>query len=81
MPRTKTTSHGAQLSTRLGRNVRQRREALGLSQEELAAASRLDAASISRIENGHGGERGVGLGRLARLAVALKVAPEVLLSP
>ncbi len=80
MPRTKTKP-SQQLSTRLGRNVRERRKALGLSQEALAFAAQVDAASLSRIESGRVGDRGVGLGRIARLAHALKVAPEVLLSP
>lgn len=65
----------------LAQNVRKRREALGLSQEELASASRLNAPSLSRIENAQGGERGVGLGRIERLAKALRCTPAELLTP
>jgi transcriptional regulator with XRE-family HTH domain len=65
----------------LGHNVRKRREALGLAQEELARASRLTAAALSRIENAQGGSRGVGLARIERLARALRCQPGDLLTP
>lgn len=63
----------------LARNVRQLRESLGLSQEELARAARVNAADVSRIENAHEGERGIGLKKLERIAAALRRTPSDLL--
>jgi transcriptional regulator with XRE-family HTH domain len=65
----------------LARNVRERREALGMSQEELARAAQINAAALSRIENGLGCDRGVGLSRITRIAKALKVSASALLVP
>ncbi len=55
-----------------GRNVRQFREALGLSQESLAAAARLDRSYVGGIERG---ERNPSLSAIINLALALGVAP------
>jgi transcriptional regulator with XRE-family HTH domain len=65
----------------LAKNVRKAREELELSQEELAGAAALTAADVSRIENAQGGERGVGLARIERLAKALRRRPADLLTP
>lgn len=56
----------------LARKVRESREALQLSQEELARLAKLDPAAVSRIENAQAGSRGIGLARLERLAQALR---------
>lgn len=63
----------------LARNVRESREALKLSQEQLARAARVTAADVSRIENGQMGSRGIGLAKLERIAVALRRTPSDLL--
>ncbi len=59
----------------MGANVRTLREALGLSQEQLARKAKMQAPDVSRIESGQYGERGWGLMRVFRLARALKVEP------
>jgi transcriptional regulator with XRE-family HTH domain len=56
---------------RLGRAVRARRLALGLSQEDLAAESGLDRTYISGIERG---QRNVALRNTERLAQALRLS-------
>lgn len=55
-----------------GRNVRQLRETLGLSQESLAAAAGLDRSYVGGIERG---ERNPSLSAIINLALALGVAP------
>lgn len=67
-----TTKKRPPAASVLARNVRSRREALGFTQEELAARARIEAAALSRIENGLSGSRGIGLSRLERLATALR---------
>lgn len=52
----------------LGREIRQRREALGISQEELAERSGLHRNYIGGIERG---ERNVGIRAIFRLAKGL----------
>lgn len=56
--------------TALGREIRKRREALGVSQEELAERSGLHRNYIGGIERG---ERNVGIKAIFRLAAALGV--------
>jgi transcriptional regulator with XRE-family HTH domain len=56
------------LLSALGRNVRQRREASGLTQEKLAELASLDPTYISGIERG---VRNPGIKNVARLAKAL----------
>lgn len=63
----------------LGQNLRERRRALGLSQKDVAEEAGMDGADLSRLESGRGGERGVGLDRLSRLAKALSTEPAALL--
>lgn len=64
----------------LGTNVRKLREERGLSQVQLAKAARMQPSDVSRIENGLGGSRGIGLARIQRLARALKVSASQLLA-
>jgi transcriptional regulator with XRE-family HTH domain len=55
-----------------GREIRKRRIALSLTQEQLAGAARLHPTHISLIE---AGERRVRIETIARLARALKTQP------
>ena len=55
-----------------GNNIRQSREALGMTQEYLAEAAGLDRSYIGGIERG---ERNPGLTAILRLASALRIAP------
>lgn len=59
----------------VGRNVREARKALGLSQELLGEAAGLSQVSISAIERG---VTATSLDVLDRLAVALKTSPLLL---
>lgn len=61
----------------LGRNIRSRRTALHLSQEQLAARSGLHRTYIGGVERG---ERNITVENLERIANALKVAPAELLA-
>ncbi len=56
----------------LGREVRKRRKAAGLSQEDLAALSGMHVNYIGGIERG---ERNVGVKAFLRLAEGLKIPP------
>ena len=55
-----------------GENVRQRRDAMGLSQEDLAFAAKLHRTAITHIERGN---RASTLVTVEKLAKALKVQP------
>ena len=57
--------------SKLGSNIRTRREALDYSQEKLAEKSDLDQTYISGIECG---KRNPGIRNVARIAKALKVS-------
>ncbi len=59
------------ITVRLGRRVRERREALGLSQEAFAAKCGLDRTYVSGIERG---KRNVSLRNLEIVARALGVS-------
>ncbi|WP_049855395.1 helix-turn-helix domain-containing protein [Dickeya fangzhongdai] len=59
----------------LGQTIRQRRELLGLSQENLASATGIDRSHMGRIERG---ERNVTLLNLLRIADALEWSLEQL---
>ncbi|MGI8480756.1 MAG: helix-turn-helix domain-containing protein [Chthoniobacterales bacterium] len=59
-----------QTLTKFGKNVRQRREAIGLSQEALAEKADLDRTYVSGIERG---VRNPTILSAARVAAALKV--------
>ncbi len=57
------------ITGRFGRAVQRRRKQLGMTQEELAAASGLNRSFLSEIENGR---VSISLARAARLAEALQ---------
>jgi len=59
----------------LGRNVREWRKRRGMSQEELALECDMKRSYVSDIERG---TRNPSIKALARLAIALKVEPEML---
>jgi transcriptional regulator with XRE-family HTH domain len=58
-------------------NLRHRRKALGLSQEQLGARANIQMADISRYENGNRDPR---ISTVARLAVALELPVAELLA-
>ena len=64
------------LAKRLGANVRKFREALGLSQEELAERCGLHRTYVGSVERG---ERNVSLENIVLLARAVNEAPGTLL--
>lgn len=74
MGRTKTDTAIIEL---VARNVRLRRKAAGLSQEELADLADIDRTYVSQVERGL---RNVTISVLARIAMALKIGPGVLLA-
>jgi Zn-dependent peptidase ImmA (M78 family)/transcriptional regulator with XRE-family HTH domain len=61
----------------LGKRLRQARERVGLKQDDAAAALRLDATAIAKIEHG---KRGVGALEIVRLATLYKVSMSDLLA-
>jgi DNA-binding XRE family transcriptional regulator len=60
----------------LGKNLREARKRLGLTQEEVAERSGVQAGEVSRIE---GGKRDAKVSTLEKLAVAVNVPPGDLL--
>lgn len=60
----------------LGTNLREAREKLGLTQEQVAQRSGVHATEVSRIE---GGKRDPKVSTVERLAEAIKVKPGQLL--
>lgn len=72
-----TTATYVPLLHGLSRIVRQRRDQLGLSQDELAQRSGLHRTYISDIERG---ARNLSLKNLVRLAEALEVQPSTLIA-
>lgn len=62
----------------VGRNVRKRREALALSQEELADKADVSARYIGSVERG---KQSATVSVLSRIAQALDVTPASLLEP
>ncbi|PAP74209.1 helix-turn-helix domain-containing protein [Rubrivirga marina] len=68
--------HGPQFLPYLGAAVRRRREALGLTQEQLAERADLDRMQVGRIERGVTNPTSKGL---VPLAIGLGTHPDVLL--
>ncbi|HHR5860348.1 TPA: helix-turn-helix domain-containing protein [Providencia alcalifaciens] len=66
-----------QILNAFGKNVYNLRRKLNLSQEQLAELAQLDRTYISSVERG---KRNVSLLNIYKLAVALDVLPEALLS-
>lgn len=60
----------------VARNVRAKRKAAGLSQEELAHEADVDRTYVSQVERG---QRNLTISVLARIAKALKTTPDTLL--
>ena len=60
---------------KIGKNIKQRREYLGLTQAELTRRSGLTPAAISLIENGM---RGMNLNSFAKIAEALSISMDLL---
>jgi transcriptional regulator with XRE-family HTH domain len=54
------------LSWSIGRDLRQLRRKARLSQAELAARAKMRAATISRLENGHGDPTGKSVRKILR---------------
>lgn len=64
------------VAEKLGQKIRERRLAIGISQEELASAAGLHRTYIGSIERG---ERNVSLQNIVAVARALSVSPSALL--
>jgi transcriptional regulator with XRE-family HTH domain len=60
----------------LGRNIRARREELGLAQDELAHRAEIHVTYLSGVENGR---RNITIVVLQRIAKALEIHPALLL--
>lgn len=67
---------GSQARTTFAKNLKQRRIALGLSQESLASLSGLHRTYVSSVERG---ERNISIDNIDRLATALACTPAQLL--
>jgi len=67
----------ADITKRVGLNIRKRRKQKSWSQDELAVQSGLHRAYIGQIERG---EKNIGLKNLEKIANSLKVRIETLLS-
>ena len=61
----------------IGRNVRQHRKRLGLTQEKLAELAGLHRTYVGAVERG---ERNISAKNIASLADALEVSPDTLLT-
>lgn len=66
----------ATIHEKLGQKIRERRLALGMSQEELASTASLHRTYIGSIERG---ERNVSLQNIVAIAKALSISPSTLL--
>lgn len=61
---------------KLGEQIREIREKIGLNQEQLAFKAKIDRSYLSNVENGH---RNLTITVIVRLAKSLKVHPSELL--
>lgn len=77
MPRKSKTADGNSLGVRLGRNIKIARTKLGITQRELAEATGIENATVSRIETG---VQLPSIDRLEEIAKALKVSLTALLA-
>ncbi len=68
------------IAVRFGQRVKERREALGLTQVQVAARIGMTPAKLSQLENGRSGSRGPTLERLREVAEALGVPLSKLLA-
>lgn len=68
------------IAVRFGRRVRERRQARGLTQVQVAARIGMTVPKLSQLENGRGGTRGPTLARLQQVAEALGVPLSKLLA-
>lgn len=66
-----------QAETRFGKEIKRRRDACGLSQEEIADRAGVHTSYISQLERG---VKSPTLGVICRLANALEVLPSVIIS-
>jgi transcriptional regulator with XRE-family HTH domain len=65
----------ATIQQRLGANVRDRREKIGITQGKLAERADIHRTSLNQVENGRSN---ITIAVLVRLAVALETTPAVL---
>ena len=77
MPRKPKSATGTALAVRIGRNIRDARTLLGMTQGELAEALDLENVTVSRIETG---AQLPSIDRLGEAADALKVSLTTLLA-
>lgn len=77
MGRVSGKQDGDQHLVRLGKAIRAQRTALGLTQEALADAARIDRAHMGKIERG---ERNVTFLNVLRIATAMQVRPSEILA-
>lgn len=77
MPRKAKTESGADLGTRIGRNIKIARAQIGITQSEMAEALGLEPVTVSRIETG---AQLPSIDRLELIAKLLKVSLPALVS-
>ena len=75
-PTDRARLEGQRLASELGTSIRHERVRRGWTMRQLAAASRLSAAEVARLESGSAGS----LEAYARLAVALGLRPEIVMA-
>jgi transcriptional regulator with XRE-family HTH domain len=68
-----TTSNNENIKKKFGNRVRQIRQNMGLSQEELAHLSNLDRSYVGGVERG---ERNISLVNIHKIAGALNISPK-----
>ncbi|MFO5492538.1 MAG: helix-turn-helix domain-containing protein [Cuspidothrix sp.] len=68
-----TTSNNENIQKKFGSRLRQIRQNMGLSQEELAHLSNLDRSYVGGVERG---ERNISLVNIHKIADALNISPK-----